>query len=415
MYVNDIELGFQNPAFNGNSTFRFPRNYQFLGPTMVKFKVSYTGDGTTVAKSNANNNDFVAYDLIRRLRWTVGGTQNLLIDGENLVDIVMQQCDSHMKKAKVLEYAGVKIKLPANDGNANSLAGNQTIEYIALIPTPWSTIATKKMNSIKPLPLHMLSEPVELQIDLRRKDEVFTEGTDVSATVTLSDAKLTFSYGKLGNNEQLKRSVYRWPFTSIRSHSFTIPNATLTEKVNIDLTGFIKGEVKQILFHATISGIYDGVKCKNVRMLFNGQEIWRGQGYDELWDLVYNHLPSTYGMRRIVNNQAANNFIHSKNQVESTAAAGNSIAEQAITLPGVNYYGYAGSAASGFGEKYYYPIPIAEILDRYQKGGHYLGADFTKNSIQLEFDGLGAAGKLYAAYYYHHMYQFDGEAALLVT
>jgi hypothetical protein len=415
MYVNDIEMGFQNPAFNGNSTIRFPRSYQFLGPTMVKFKVTYAGDGSTKALSNANNNDFVAYNLIRRLRWTVGGTEGLIIDGENLVDIVMQQCDTEMKKAKVLECAGVKVNIPASDAAPNSLAGPLTVEYIALIPTPWSSLATRKINSIKPLPLHMLSEPVELQIDIRRKDEVFTEGTAVGATVTLNDAKLTFSYGKLGNNEQLKKNLYPWPFTSIRCHKFEFKSAPTTSTNKIDLTGFIKGEVKQIVIHASTSGIYDGRKLKNIRLLFNGQEIWRGQGYDELWDLVYNHLPSTYGKRRIVSSVAPTNFIHTKNQAASTSTLGNNITNQAIAPAGINYYGYMGSSSGGFGEKFYYPICIGEILDRYQRQGHYLGAEFTKSSIQLEFDGLAADGTVYAAYYYHHMYQFDGEGALLVT
>jgi len=414
MYVNDIDLGFQNPSFNGTSIFRFSRNYQFLGPIMVKFKISYAGNASTIALSNANNNDFVAYNMIRRIRWTVGSTELLSIDGENLVDIIMQQCESHMKKAKVLEYAGVKVNKPQANANPNSLAGPLDVEYLALIPCPWSNIEAKKMNCIKPLPLHLLSEPVELQIELRDKASVFTEGTDGGATVTLSEAKLTFSYGKIGNPEQLKNKVYRWPFTSIFSHSFSIPNDAT---VKIDLNGFRKGEVKEIQFHAvTTGGIYDGRKLSKIRLLFNGQEIWRGNGYDDLWDLVYNHEPSTYGYRQIVDTTATQN-IRTKNQPQAGAQpSGNLLAQQLTTANDrhVKFYGFLGGENSGFEEKYYYNIPIAEILDRYQKQGHVLGADFTKQSIQLEFTGLGAPGTLYAAYYYQAMYQFDGEAALLV-
>ena len=86
MYVNDVELGFQNGNFGGLSIFRFSRNYQFLGPVMARFDITYSDDDGHLVKE-----DYLAYNLIRRIRWTVGGTELLSIDGENLVDIVMQQ------------------------------------------------------------------------------------------------------------------------------------------------------------------------------------------------------------------------------------------------------------------------------------------------------------------------------------
>lgn len=415
MYVNDVTLGFSNPNFGGNSIFRFSRTNQFLSHIIVRFKIQYVGDSSTIALSNANNNDFVAYNILRRVRWSVGNTELLSIDGENLVDIVMQQCESHMKKAKVLKYAGVKVNKPLADGNANSLAGPLTVEYEALIPCPWSSLCA--INRIKPLPLHMLSEPVELQIELRDKTDVFTEGTDAGASVSLSAANLTYTYGKLGNPEQLKNQIYRWPFTSIFSHKFTIPNTAIGTKVSIDLNGFRKGEVKEIQFHAvTAGGIYDGLEIRDIRLLFNGQEIWRGTGASELWDLVYNNEPSIYGYREIADVNATQH-IRTKNQLQSGVnAAGNLLAQQLSTANDrhVRFVGVLGGENSGFEEKYYYNIPIAEILDRYQKQGHYLSADFTKQTVQLEMDGLGAVGTLYVAYYYQGLYQFDGESALLV-
>ena len=312
-----------------------------------------------------------------------------------------------MKKAKVLECAG-QVQTIAG---ANSLKNQANRSYECLIPCPWSNLEAKKFNCIKPLPLHMLSEPVELQIELRQQADVFTVGG--GGAITLNGAQLLFSYGKIGNPEQLKNQIYRWPFTSIFSHRFTVPNATATTDVSIDLNGFRKGEVKEIQFHAitntqnTAKQIYSGNKLNDIQLLFNGQVIWQSNKTSQLWDLVYNEEPSVHGYRKL-----AQTVVTAENIAWRAVHKGLPAGDAVANAQEVQFYGTANAA--GYQEKYYYNIPIAEILDRYQKQGHVLGADVSKQQLQLRFKGLGEAGVLFCAYYYQAMYQFDGEAALLV-
>lgn len=412
MYVNDVELGFQNAAYGGNSIFRFPRTYQFIGPVLARFTIAYSDNDSHLVKE-----DYIAYNLIRRIRWTVGGTELLSIDGENLVDIVLQQCESHMKKAKVLECAGQVQTITG----ANQLK-NKTITYECLIPCPWSSLKAKCMNTIRPFPLHMLSEPVELQIELRQQTDVF--GVGAGGTIGINGAQLLFSYGKLGSMEQMKNQVYRWPFTSVFSHRFNIDNKTTDETVTVDLNGFRKGEVKEIQLHGitntqnTAKQIYSGQKLNDIQLLFNGQVIWQSNNTSQLWDLVYNREPSVHGYRRL--QQLAKKDgdqwekwypVHKNQTVAHTGTVSTDALENTEV---VNVYGFSNRA--GYQEKYYYNIPIAECLDSVKKSpqGHVLGADFTKQTIQLRFKGLGEAGKLFVGYYYNAMYQLDGESALLV-
>lgn len=417
IYNNDVQLGFNNVAFGGVSNFRLSRQYQFLKQILVKFKITYTRGTSSVATERdiAIRNDYLSYDLIREIRYTCGGTELLRLDGDVMVDIINQQCDTQEKKNMVLKMAGVKINGVTT--TANSIDGE--VEYQCLLPLPWSNL--NAMNRVYPLPLHMLSEPLEIQISLRNRDDVFNFNkvpTDGNApTIVLNEAKLLFRYGKVGNPEMLKKQVYKYPMTTIFSHNFTIPNEA---NASVELRSFRKGEVKAIQFHAeeaTANNRNNGLKLNNLRLLFNGQEIWKSFGNDQLWDICDNSMPSVYGYREISSASNALFHLRSKSQeMQDADAAGNRLVAEPGqgALAHINY-GYV-SNLDGFGEKYYYTIPIAEILEKYQASRHgfYLAGDFTKQSIILEFDGLGAAANLKVNYQYTSLYQFDGESALLV-
>jgi hypothetical protein len=441
MCANDVTLTFQNQRFGSNSQFRFPRSYQMIGPVICNFEIAYAGDGSDATKSNGTKTDYVSHAIIEEYYWTVGGTELLRVKGEHIVPIQLDRCESEMKKRKILEYSGELQYIGAGTGylsaatRANGGAGGK-INYQCLLELPWSTIASKKFDSRKYFPVHQLSESLELSIVLRNKDKVFVEGSDASATVSLNKATLNFEYMKFGAMDQMKNQVYRFPFTyyDCRTIPFTTTAIVAGQKqlISIDLNGFRKGEVKQIQFHVvnasdnlnktTKNLIYDGEKIQNAVLRFNGQIIWRSNGSDDLWDLVYSDQPSVHGLRRLMDTTVTQYVMHKDQLVNSAPVAGSAIAQQA-TDPRVIKYGYLGDnlgskAKNGHGIKYYYTIPIAQILDKYQCQGHVLGADFTKNQIQLEFNLDNEIAvknyNVYTTYYYQTMYQNDGSASLLI-
>lgn len=393
-WCNDIEMSFPQQLLGTVNTFRFPRTYQFLGPIVFSFQVVWS--------NNANNGikeDFLAYNVIKRIRWTVGGTETLTVEGHSLLPLILDQCETEEKKAELLDAAGTLI--------AGASIQNITSHYAAVIPCPWSSIEARGFNCIKPLPLHMLSEPVELQIELRSRAEVIIDPTPA----VISNLKLRFYYGKIGNPEQLKNVVYKWPFTSIFSHSFNVPNEN---RVSVDLNAFRRAELRQLRFHVVTNtnlgnNLYNtGQKLRNIQLKFNGQVIWSQENdTDQIWDLIMNKQPSKLPYRKLYKVAAAAvDGLYHKGQAAGLRTA-------LTDVDNIVYRGYVANEPD-LSEKYYYNIPLGEMLDKYVKQGHNIGVDVSKQVLTLSFDGVGAAAKLFISYVYSAMYQFDGEMATLV-
>ncbi len=412
MFVNDLTQGFPSGnVFGSNNTFRFSRTYQFLNGIIAKFTVQYPGDSTTTV-----HGEYFGYNLIKRLRWTAGGTELLTLSGESLVPIILDQCESFHKKCIVLEESGVK-KVANTSVSLNATA----VTYTAVLPLPFSAINAKKLdNMFKPFPLHMLSEPLELQIELRDLIDVASFGA-----ITLTSSELQFQYGKIGNPEQLKKSVYKYPFASIFSNIFPYTFVDANTEISVDLNGFRRAEVNMIQIVAAPTAVInrnEGMKMNDISLTFNGQVIWRSAGNDQIWDLIYNCQPSVHGYKKYGILTGAQNVVNAVVAEGATSVIRNKtklasiITDKVITGSLVEFYGHSNLAATAVGENglyYYYNIPIAEILQKYAGCGHVLGADFSKQSIQLKFK-VPAAGRLQVAYYYKAMYQFDNEQALLI-
>lgn len=413
MYTNDVSIGFSNANFGGNNTFRFSRTYQFLNGVIVNFSINYPAAGENIV-----HDEYFAYSLIRRLRWTAGGTELLTLGGESLVPMILDQCESFQKKCIVLEEAGVR-KVLTTSANFTS----KTINYSIVLPLPFSSLNTKKFDNIfKSFPLHMLSEPLELQIEIREQNEIATNATTATVLPTIGSALLQFQYGKIGNPEQLKRGVYKYPFTSVFSNNFTYNRNNVVSGVGtavVELNGFRRAEVNMIQIAAVRNSFQrnQGLKLANIKLTFNGQVIWKCEGNDQLWDLMYNSQPCVhgyrkYGLRNVTLTNNANLNIIERNKLKLAPADIDALPAKAF----VEFYGHSTNTDAEAGENglhYYYNIPISEILQKYAGCGHVLGADFSKQSIQLQFDAP-ANGILQAAYYYKSFYQFDNEQALLV-
>lgn len=447
MYANDVTLGFSSRNFGSQNLFRFSRTYQFLAQIVIELEL----DQAAIPFS-----DYISYSALEQIRFSIGGTELLSINGKQMLNIVLEQCETQEKKEALLDASGRRefttSGTAGNNANYNidvqtNIAIGADKKYYAIIPCPWSSLS--KMNKIKPLPLHMLSEPIELQI-------VFKKGSEFCGGVTsFKKANLHFRYGKLGNQEQLKNQVYRWPFHSHFSHEYTLSSG----QNSVDLNGFRKGEVTQLLFHFVPNGpttsddagitdkrYFDGKEVSNLKLTFNGQVIWEMPGEEHrIWNLIDGiGYECRHNKRRLIMKSSNTGDANSVNKPVAGMGYRHTGGQRssAVVFDGdfVNNLGLKDVAADANntltaqsrnritkGRYVYYRIPISEVIAECQKQGHYIGADFTKQSIKLEFNPLQAyngvsnvsvpanvSGKLYVTYTYRAIYQFDGESALLV-
>jgi len=433
-YNNDVEMSFPSPSFGATNTFRFPRAYQFLKNITMILEIDYTSHADFVI-----NEDYLAYHMIKELKWQLGGTEQLTIKGESFMHIAMSQCENQEKKNRLLDLAG-PILLGANGAKSKR-------QYIAMLPLPWCSLQSKKMNhSQYPLPIHMLNEPVELQITFRSKAECFTIG---GGDATIQKAYLNFEYAKIASPNQLKNTVYKYPFISNFSFEYNIANAT--NLVSVDLNSFRKGELRGISFSYVPKVLndkynyYSGRRVSDISLSFNGQLIWKTTK-NELYELIYGKSFCTLGRRKI-GYASEDTYTIPKAQIVVGGTQATNDVVVTLNNPGYLYQNVSGSdivdehtkanlqkltagdiivsrgeviskTDTDFGgklsEKYYYYIPLSEIKDFSQN--FTLGVDASKQSLQLNFTrpDTDAGGKLYVTYHYSACYQFEGDNAILI-
>lgn len=426
-YNNDVDIGLSSLNFGATNTFFFNKSYQLLKECVLEVRM----DLASVFKS-----DYFAYSLIDNIRWNVGGTELLRIDGQSLLPIVLSQCKSQQKRQKVLHMAGKRtFTTVGKDVQTNgTLANLNNVDrtFHALIPFPWSNYD----GSTKPFPLHMLAtDNLQCQITWRAKSDILEAGI-------IEQASIKFRYAKFGDAKQAKQSVYKWPFVS----NFSDRKEVALGGTSIDLAGFRKGEIQQLLFYAvpntTNTGLgtllkidsagllnkrrYDGIKLTNLRLTFNGRVIWQADNkLQDLWNMVDDEPSDVteYNPRiSAIVNKLANEPIKGRDVGEITLV-------QSIYAKGSSaelHTAEVGQEEGQYGRYRFYRIPMAEIKLAMQKAGYYPGVDFSKNTLKLSFDAPQAVndinsktvGNVPAVFFfttqYRSMYQFTQDQTLLI-
>lgn len=420
-YNNDVEMSFSSTAFGATNTFRFPRAYQFLKNISMVVDLKILSGANT---GGVFKEDYMAYHMIKEVKWSIGGTEQLTQRGESFMHIVMPQCESQEKKDKLLDLAGYA----ANGASLARLTaitplyGDNTIRLVAILPLPWSSVETKVQgNQQYPLPLHMLNEPLELQV-------TFREANEVATNFTIDKAVLNFEYAKIGVISSLKSTVYRYPFVSNFSFAYdTGTNTDSRNKVSIDLNSFRKGELRGISFtyvtnaNFAANKYYSGSRVDNIALTFNGQIIWKSPK-NEIYELIYGKTQNILGYKKIIQTAAGS--------AQYATTDGEKLIDGAYSRQFTPYdpddyvvqRGYAieknngigGSQTGGiYGEKMYYYIPLSEFKDLSQNFS--LGVDASKQTMNLSFQrGDASAGKVFVTYHYSALYQFTGDNAVLV-
>ena len=430
---NDVIQGFSSYAPGATSNFRIGKTNQFLNAMFVRFTIQ----NVTAFQTSS---DYLAYNLIKSVRYQVGATEQLTIFQESMLDFLHEQCeDNDEKKVLLHELAGYAAMPPATSG----LLANQTYIY-ALLPLPWSTLKANKIrDNQKPFPLHALQDNIEIFIELNSLSAInsgyfgtYGPATPFAAS-NLVGASLLWRLSKIGNYQQMMTTKIKYPFKQVIARQIANINAAASgSQQSITLQGFRKGEICDILFHLSDgTDVYRGLPMSNINLLFNGTKIWNANSSDRFWDLVTADQPSTYGKKRykiagLTGGLSASALLDANNAlITNTQVTGNYIEVDAYglensafnpSLPNTAGTGVATSAGTDV-KNYYYGIPIGEIrLKMLESLNNYaLAGDFSKQSLVLTFNmpylATGTANYvLYASYVYTGVYIIDeyGSATL---
>jgi hypothetical protein len=412
-YNNDVTMSFPSKDFGSTSTFMFSRSYQFLKNICVVFEVNITR-----ADTDELYEDYLAYNFIKEIRYKIGGIENFVINTSSFMHIAMAQCENQEKKDKLLDLAGYSMLSTATKGYSGKT------KFVAMLPLPWCSLQTKKFNhqDSYPLPLHMLNDPVELNITLRNKSEIAKLTS--SANLTIENAYLTFEYGVIASPNQLKNTVYKWPFINNFSYTYNISDNKAEQTIN--LNSFRKSELRGLSFHYVPkileNHIYSGRKLSDIELLFNGQKIWSAPR-NEIYELIYGKSCNNLGRKKIVKAAAkADTFIY-KTKSGDDLIDPDAVTDLSTVAEDGDLLVFRGEILSKtdtniggkYSDKLYYYIPLSEIKDFSQN--FVLGMDANKQSMQLKFirPDVVSGGRLYVTYHYSNIYQFDGDSAILIS
>lgn len=410
-YNNDTPFTFSSFYPGGTNTFKFNKSQQFVKNISVVFELEYTNKAGMIILE-----DYLALNMIKSISYQVGLTERFTINTESFMHIIMNDAENQEKKDKLLDLAG--SVLGSDSDTTGILSGRR--RYFAMLPLPFCSVKTVNSGNREcyPLPLYHQDIPLELIITLRNKEECFSIPT--GGNVKYVRGTLYYEYGKVADNNQLKYSIYKYPFINNFSHQYTVDH--VNKDVEIQLKYFRRAELRGISFHYVPNilapHIYSGRKISDLLLTHNGKKVWQSE-VNELYELVYGNSCNNLGRRKIITTAGVTNFLHTtqitdENLDHYNTTSLTSIPNQLIISRDEILSNAPLDIGGIFSDKYYYYIPISEIKDFSQN--YTLGADFGKDELTLKFKRPDTVkgGKIYCTYHYSSIYEFEKNKCRLI-
>lgn len=428
---NDVIMSFPQNSFGSSNTFKFDSSSTFISQMFVQFVIKVTGTANDLL---AFATDYPAYNLIQDIRYQVGGTQQQIIYGEQLVDYLHEIVANDDKKKRLMELCG-RRKLLCSNGVSKYYA------LYAFLPLPWSNPnAHNIMNNNKPFPISRVKGGIDVIIRTR-PSLVYSAVTDATkVTVTLDSSNLFFKYHKVSNPQMEKKVKIAYPFQSplyYSQKSVTLAqNSAATLQSIVSLDGFPDGNLTNILLHANASGsqrtsgvagslmndIYAGIPIGNVTLLLGGKVIWQCNSLqDPMWDCLSGNKKSIMTKRRFTTTGVSNLVDDYYGNVLKVGAT-NEIEFDGYDTGARNDNISTTSGESG--RNFYYVIPIAEtrLCEMKQLGEYCLGGDFGKETLSLRigFPNVDTTGgavtvNIFITYVYSGIYYINEDRQVTLT
>jgi len=366
--------------------------------------------------------DYMAYSLIKDIKFSIGGGEFISWKKEDILLKAISLCRNKQQRDRLLEYAGRRKYTVATSGQTTNVAivnpeadnavvgplfmsEEQHRTYYAILPMPWTNLGNND-NKLKPFPLHLIQSPnaIQMQITWESANEVASAG----AGTGLEAASIHYKRGSLMTNDQAKSLLVPYKYPCILPIGSQYNIAAGASSVNIN--SFRKGEVQDMLFSfvpisstgavigdtsvdAGVTGkrFFDGVKVQGLKLLFNSQVVWQA---DNKLAEVYKLIDDPDDCDN-VHNPLKHRVVNSATQIPVQGLLDGDVLE----LEGEQLIPANNNRIHRKG-RYFYNIPIAEIVSKLQAHGGYNGGDFSSQTLRLEFDPIKAATSKATTYNY---------------
>lgn len=267
-----------------------------------------------------------AYAFIDYIEVLVGGSNyRIRMTGHDIIHMVLAQQETSEKMTDIIRFAGQDdINVVVSDYGSkriNNAYANDTIYGFALLPLPWSNLATS-LDIGKPLPTDVLSGPVLLTIKTREAGEVMTAlGVETvpsnftKARVIVRESQFTDLGFSLRNPLITNPSVsYDMPFYAGRSGAqrrlitSTLANHISDTFVEITLEGLENADLVAILFSINrqsdlsnnkevAHNYFDFLEVQDIELTFNGEVIMHFEDKSEkLFNLIQSNKSGCLGL-----------------------------------------------------------------------------------------------------------------------
>jgi hypothetical protein len=254
------------------------------------------------------------YALIKQISFRYGGSSQYFMSGQQVLQSVLSQASNGASRDALLSLGGNAL-VTAN--------GTDPAQY-AYCWLPLPHCVPTALGKLPPLPSDLLTQQIQIVVELYPVSQIISLGTSFSGTVPASLSIGQFQVQQVILENQGDALARRVDMTShalsypvnFRQQEVTVglgsvtPSAGATQTVT--LTGFRSGEVREIHCWLTSSGDTTGTPgtvagstayianpfawyaLENVSMTYAGEVYARGDyNSTQLWNLVNGKIPSS--------------------------------------------------------------------------------------------------------------------------
>lgn len=435
-HANDVQLSLNTTNFGATATVMLPPSYKLINDAYLVLDINTGGSG-------AFTTDMIGYKCLNQFIYRIPGCERMYFEGQTLPFLHLNSTESFLKRIRHIELSGTKEL-----GTFNKI-----VKVVVKLPIPSCSLFGKPSLKPKPIPMHMVGEPMELLFKFQSTAALCGFG---SSGATITNGTVYFNYGHLGAFAEYKNVVYKQMFDGIYDYQYLSPAASNGIPRSVVMTGIRSGETTMIrvvckeLNPTDDRYAFYGLPLSDLKLRYAGQIIWQADGpMHESYHLDYSG-DTNYWARRIENTSIAATDTVGTSTLTSTAVTG-------TTASGSNPVAVTATVTSGAGTTaltsivdkvgsrgYWYDIPIGTIFTYMKENGYVLGADFNNSELKLDYviagtvNGipLGSAGPqspvsssdvtnlvgfvsgnthlLNVTQFVNSIYQYNGERAVLI-
>lgn len=192
-YKNDVSVSLNTFSPGSIGVVSIPPSYNILKELILEISLDITSN-------KFHHSDYYAHSFIERLSYLLPGSERQYFSSD-LLTLLSNQGSEDSDMSNVYNYAC---------GNAPKIIPVGESIFI-IVPLPCSSFGKKDKEAF-PFPLHMLTQPLEIQFEWAREysNTSGTVGWSLPNQPKVTSARLHFNYGELSERKEYKDKVHKY-------------------------------------------------------------------------------------------------------------------------------------------------------------------------------------------------------------